>query len=124
MVAIAMRAGEGEAPRSAAPVVTKRSRCGAGGRSVRASTFVIRVAALAAEEPLSCMGAHWFGALAGSAERITARDGGVVTWTKPPVHLLRAQSSSPALAASTREMSMHSTQSVEEAATAWTMQRH
>eukprot|EP00964_Phaeocystis_antarctica_P035181 scaffold20065_cov60-Phaeocystis_antarctica.AAC.5 len=36
-----MRAGEGESPRSAAPVVTKRSRCGAGGRSVRASTVVI-----------------------------------------------------------------------------------
>ena len=68
------------------------------------------------------MGAHWFGALAGSAEsRITARTGGVVTWTKPPAHLLSAQLSSPALAAGKREMSMHSSQNVEEAATAWTM---
>ena len=71
------------------------------------------------------MGAHWFGALAGSAEsRITARDGGVVTWTTPPVHLLRAQLSSPTLAASMKEMSMHSSHSVEEAATARTMQTH
>eukprot|EP00964_Phaeocystis_antarctica_P012407 scaffold6843_cov66-Phaeocystis_antarctica.AAC.3 len=77
------------------------------------------VTALAAGEPLPCMGAHWFGALAGSAEsRNTARDGGAVTWSTPPAHLLRAQLSSPALAASMREMSIHSSQSVEEAATA------
>ena len=69
------------------------------------------------------MGAHWFGALAGSAEsRITARNAGVVAWSTPPAHLLRAQSSSPTLVASMREMSMHSSRSVEQAATAWSMQ--
>jgi hypothetical protein len=68
------------------------------------------------------MGAHRFGAVAGSADSpITARNGGVVLWSKPPAHLLRAQLSSPAPAAGMRELSMHSVQSVEEAVTAWTI---